>query len=594
MITNVAAYHFAPLTDLKPWREAFLARGKETGLKGTILLSPEGVNLFVAGEAAAVEGLLAEIRACPGLEGLQAKVSLSEHQPFTRWLVRIKKEIIAFGVEGIEPGRRTSPKLTPRELKQWLDEGRPVTLLDTRNDYEVKLGTFRGATTLGLDHFRNFPAAVAELPEALKAQPIVMFCTGGIRCEKAGPFMEREGFGQIYQLEGGILKYFEDCGNAHYDGECFVFDQRVGVDAGLAETESAQCWQCQSPLSAEDQASPYYQPPRQCPYCYVPPEEHQAAQCRRREAQLRALTTPLPGSVPTENHRPIKIPARAEGGTILDFLTQTFPHITPDVWQARAAADRLCGAHGPVPLTHPVKAGERYYHVEPCGVEPDVATDLHVLHEDEALIVLAKPAPLPMHPCGRFHLNTLQHFLQLAYAPQKPRPAHRLDAGTTGVVVFCRTRFFASQVQPQFEKGEIKKVYLARVQGHPSEDELRCEAPIADRPDLAGRRRIDPAGLASQTDFRVLERRADGTALVEARPHTGRTHQIRLHLAHLGWPIVGDPVYGPDGPEHVLMTGGSTPTPEDAPLCLHAHQLTFRHPLTRVEMTFTAPHPGWM
>src|SRR5262249_5606336 len=149
----------------------------------------------------------------------------SAEQPFRRMLVKVKQEIIAFGVAGIEPGRTTSTKLAPQTLKQWLDEGRPVTLLDTRNDYEVRLGTFENAVTLGIDHFRSFPAAVRELPAAMKQQPIVMFCTGGIRCEKAGPLMEREGFEQVFQLDGGILKYFEECGGEHYDGECFVFDR---------------------------------------------------------------------------------------------------------------------------------------------------------------------------------------------------------------------------------------------------------------------------------------------------------------------------------------------------------------------------------
>src|SRR3954464_812100 len=145
--TNISAYKFTPLADLKPLRERLIACCKSLRLKGTILLSTEGINLFVAGAPAAVESLLAELRRISGLEDLSPKHSPSEHQPFTRMLVRIKKEIIAFGVEGINPSQRTSPKLKPCELKQWLDEGRPITLLDTRNDYEVKLGTFKGAVT---------------------------------------------------------------------------------------------------------------------------------------------------------------------------------------------------------------------------------------------------------------------------------------------------------------------------------------------------------------------------------------------------------------------------------------------------------------
>lgn len=266
---NLSAYQFAPLTDLPALKERLLALAKAEALKGTILLSPEGINFFVAGTRSAVTALMAALHAVPGLEQVTPKESLSAEQPFNRMLVKIKKEIIAFGVPGIDPARRTSPKLAASTLKQWLDEGRPITLLDTRNDYEVRLGTFRGAVPAGIDHFRDFPAAVAKLPEQMKEQPVVMFCTGGIRCEKAGPFMESVGFKQVLQLDGGILKYFEECGGAHYDGECFVFDRRVGVDASLQETGSVMCFNCQMPLSKTDQADPRYVYERSCPYCFA-------------------------------------------------------------------------------------------------------------------------------------------------------------------------------------------------------------------------------------------------------------------------------------------------------------------------------------
>src|SRR5436190_10991337 len=272
-IHNIAAYKFAQLSGLKELRADLLAFTNRLGLKGTILLSTEGINLFVAGGPDEIGGLLDRLRKIPGLESLQVKISETTHQPFNRMLVRIKKEIIAFGIPDINPALRTSPKLQAKQLKQWLDEGRPVTLLDTRNDYEVKLGTFENALPIGIDHFRDFPSAVAKLPAELKDQPIVMFCTGGIRCEKAGPYMEREGFKNIFQLEGGILKYFEECGSAHYQGECFVFDQRVGVDPALKETESTQCFNCLTPLTEEEQKDQRYSPPTSCPYCYKTTEE---------------------------------------------------------------------------------------------------------------------------------------------------------------------------------------------------------------------------------------------------------------------------------------------------------------------------------
>jgi UPF0176 protein len=234
--TNLSAYKFTPLVDLPALRERVRAAATAGGLKGTVLLSGEGINLFVAGESVHAAAFVARLRTIPGLEDLTPKESTSATQPFGRMFVKIKKEIIAFGVDGIDPARRPAPKLAPRTLKQWLDEGRSVTLLDTRNDYEVERGTFRGAVRAGIRRFRDFPAAAKHLPPELKSQPVVMFCTGGIRCEKAAPFLAREGFQNVFQLDGGILKYFEQCGGAHYEGECFVFDERVGVDAALRET----------------------------------------------------------------------------------------------------------------------------------------------------------------------------------------------------------------------------------------------------------------------------------------------------------------------------------------------------------------------
>jgi len=267
-ILNIAAYKFAELQGLTELRERLRAECRAAALKGSILLSPEGINLFVAGEPVAVEQLLATLRSIQGLENLAEKRSESTEQPFNRMLVKIKEEIIAFGVEGINPARHTSPRITAKELKQWIDEGREFTLLDTRNTYEVKLGTFVGATTLPIRHFRKFPEAVAQLPEEMKDQPVVSFCTGGIRCEKAAPYLEMAGFRQVLQLEGGILKYFEECGGAHWNGECFVFDKRVGVDPSLQETGSQLCFACQEPLTAEEVKDPRYVYEQSCPYCH--------------------------------------------------------------------------------------------------------------------------------------------------------------------------------------------------------------------------------------------------------------------------------------------------------------------------------------
>jgi RluA family pseudouridine synthase len=590
-VINIAGYRFLPLSDLQQLRTRLQTLCNNAHLKGTILLSPEGINLFVAGAAPGIERLLAQLRSWPGLGDFQPQVSTTTHLPFRRMLVRLKRQIIAFGVAGIDPARRTSPKLPARELKRWLDEGRAVTLLDTRNDYEVKLGTFSNALPIGINHFREFPAAVARLAPGLKEQPVVLFCTGGIRCEKAGPFMEQAGFKSILQLDGGILKYFEDCGGEHYDGECFVFDQRVGVDCSLRQTQSAQCFGCQTPLSAADQQHEHYVPGQCCPYCYRTPAEHMAAGIARRHEQIGRLRVPLPGSEPCDHYKPVSIPAKCDGRRLLDTLCELFPHMPAGTWEQRFAAGRvLNGAGEPVGASQVVRAGERYRNKFPAVIEPDVNMQIEVLHEDEALVVLNKPAPLPMHPGGRFYRNTLQHVLDTIYAPQKPRPSHRLDANTTGVLVVARTRQFAGRIQAQFARAQVEKVYLVRVNGHPAADEFGCEAPISGEAGRLGSRTVDPAsGLPARTRFRVRRRAADGTALLEARPLTGRTNQIRIHLAHLGFPVCGDPAYlrgGRVGETQTLDVGAP-------PLCLHAWRISFTHPLDQRTVTFTAPPPPW-
>ena len=608
---NISAYKFAPLTDLKPLRDRLIERCRAWRLKGTILLSTEGINLFVAGTRAEIDLLLQELRSIPGLEDLTPKYSESDDQPFHRMLVKIKKEIISFGVEGIDPVHKPAPKLSARELKQWLDEGRAVTLLDTRNDYEVKLGTFQRAMTFDIDHFRQFPEAVRRMSPDMKRQPIVMFCTGGIRCEKAGPFMVQEGYEQIFQLDGGILKYFEECGSAHYDGECFVFDQRVGVDPSLHESEMAQCYACQTPLTPEDQADERFVEAKSCPYCFIPSEEQQARRLAERQATIQQVTTPLPGSVAYDNQRPLNVSAEYDGRTLLEFLCGILPHIPSEDWETacregrlrrRTAQYRRHSRNHHRQENEPtvaaagheiVRAGERYLHLIPGTREPDVNVDIRILYEDEAIIVVHKPAPLPMHPCGRFSRNTLQHILSQIYAPQSPRPAHRLDANTTGLVLFTRTRHFAKLLQRQFERGangEVEKRYLARVHGHPLQDHFDCQLPISDEASRAGAREIDVEnGLSAWTEFTVLSGFPDGTSLLEVIPHTGRTNQIRLHLWALGHPICGDATYLKGN----ILGDTQTVDKDEPPLCLLAERISFGHPLTKQRMQFTADRPDW-
>lgn len=236
-ILNIAAYKFATLDNLPAWRSQLRELCEKLELKGTILLAPEGINLFLAGSENAAQSFLAALRIMPPLQDLTEKRSYSAAQPFGKLLVKLKQEIIPLGRPDIDPARAPAARLAPQELKCWLDEGREVVLFDTRNAFEIEHGAFRGAKHIGLENFRSFGKRVRELDPALKGKTIVTYCTGGIRCEKAAPLLIHEGFRDVYQLDGGILKYFETCGTSHFDGNCYVFDERVALDAELSPTD---------------------------------------------------------------------------------------------------------------------------------------------------------------------------------------------------------------------------------------------------------------------------------------------------------------------------------------------------------------------
>ena len=310
-----------------------------------------------------------------------------------------------------------------------------------------------------------------------------------------------------------------------------------------------------------------------------------------RHKTIRRITAPLPGSKPRENYKPINIPQDCDGVTMLAALCHMVKQLPSAYWEEECARGLVVNlAREPIAATQIVRAGERYRHLFPNVTEPEVNGRIEILHEDEALIVVNKPAPLPMHAGGRFYRNTLHHILGEAYQPQKLYAAHRLDANTTGIVLIARSSHFAGRLQPQFARGKVEKLYLIRVQGHPAEDVFSCDAPISASSGELGSRTVDEtAGQTARTELRVLKRNTDGTALLEARPLTGRTNQIRVHLWHLGMPVCGDPVYLAGkklGDKQTLGVG-------DPPLCLHAWEIKFRHPQTHEPAHFTAPPPAW-
>ncbi len=284
---NVSGYQFFTIEKerLEPLRDALKTHCREMGLKGSILLAEEGLNGFLSGTVEQIDQIIEELSTKFGLPEIAFKRSPSDHQPFKRMLVKIKKEIVSMGQPQIKPAEMPAPYVDAKTFQQWLDDGEEIIILDTRNDYEIELGKFEGAMDLDIDHFRAFPEAIKEIKH-LKDKKIVTYCTGGIRCEKAAPLMVEEGFTNVFQLDGGILKYFEEVGPQHYEGECFVFDKRVAVDASLNETGTTQCYACRMPVTQDIFESPEYVPGKHCPACI---ERYQAQQTQTTDSDTAQL-----------------------------------------------------------------------------------------------------------------------------------------------------------------------------------------------------------------------------------------------------------------------------------------------------------------
>ena len=266
-VVNIAGYKFEPLVDPIDLVSLYQKKCDELELKGTMLISKNGINFSLAGTQQATDTIIAFLEEDNRFLNIPLKVTYSETQPFRRMKVRLKKEIISLGRKDINPRELTGERISPQDLKNLLDNKEDVLVLDTRNEYETRVGKFENAIDLNLDTFRDFPEAIESLPEEYKDKQIVMYCTGGIRSEKASAVMMKAGFVDVKQLEGGVLDYFKETGGAYWEGDCFVFDERVALDTDLNETDYIYCYICREPLSAEEKASPDFKINEYCPYC---------------------------------------------------------------------------------------------------------------------------------------------------------------------------------------------------------------------------------------------------------------------------------------------------------------------------------------
>ncbi|TWC35011.1 UPF0176 protein [Pseudomonas sp. SJZ079] len=286
-IVVAALYKFVSLPDFEALREPLLDAMLKHGIKGTLLLAEEGINGTVSGSRAGIDGLLDWFRLDPRLADVDHKESYCDEQPFYRTKVKLKKEIVTLGVPGVDPNQQVGRYV---EAKDWnaLISDPEVLLIDTRNDYEVSIGTFEGALDPKTKSFREFPEYIQANFDPSKHKKVAMFCTGGIRCEKASSFMLGQGFEEVFHLKGGILKYLEEVPQEHskWQGDCFVFDNRVTVRHDLSEGDYDQCHACRTPISVEDRQSEHYAPGISCAHCWDSLPEKTRAGARERQKQI--------------------------------------------------------------------------------------------------------------------------------------------------------------------------------------------------------------------------------------------------------------------------------------------------------------------
>jgi UPF0176 protein len=283
-----ALYKFVTLENYKELRQPLLDVILANDIQGTVLLALEGINGTVSGPQDGIDALLAWLNKDVRLAPISYKMSWHSDQPFYRTKVKLKKEIVTMGVEGIDPRKTVGTYVKPRDWNALISDP-DVTLIDTRNDYEIEIGTFKHAVNPNTETFRDFPQYVKDNLDPKKHKKVAMFCTGGIRCEKSTAYLKEQGFEEVYHLEGGILQYLEDVPKEEtlWEGDCFVFDNRVAVDHDLQKSHYDQCYACRLPITEEDKQSELYEPGVSCPKCHGTHSDEQIARFREREKQVQ-------------------------------------------------------------------------------------------------------------------------------------------------------------------------------------------------------------------------------------------------------------------------------------------------------------------
>lgn len=287
MIVVAALYKFAALPQFKDIQQPLKDLCEAGGVKGTLLLAEEGINGTIAGSRASIDAVKSFITSIPGLADLEYKESPAEEMPFYRLKIRLKKEIVTLGVPGISPLKKVGTYVAPKDWNDLISDP-DVVIIDTRNDYEVTMGTFKGAIDPKTKTFRSFPEFVEENFDPAKHKKVAMFCTGGIRCEKASSYMLEQGFEEVYHLKGGILKYLEEVAEEEslWEGECFVFDERVGIKHNLELGNFELCRSCRHPLTPEDKQSPKFTEGVTCPQCFDTISEDRKHRASERQKQI--------------------------------------------------------------------------------------------------------------------------------------------------------------------------------------------------------------------------------------------------------------------------------------------------------------------